>query len=362
MNVHFPAPRRKWPSLLVNLAVLVVVLALAAATFVLSYSGVHAIVLQAGVSARLARIYPGLFDAVFAIACVAAVMLRDARWWARWYAWLVIILVVAVVGAADAVHAMNVALQHRTIEGVVAAAPWVLVLLGFSLMLTMLRQSRVQQHATAPATAPAEPAEPAYLTPGPAELPEAASVPDSRALPVGVWAPQDEPAPDGVAEPEGFAAPQDETAQSAEPAAEVGVDAPEPGTTDMPVAQEAEAVEPVEEEPVTAAETDEEPGQEAEPVAKPVAEPVAAGNGENVAAYQEDAAPTTPYNYWDSGVDSGFHGPDRVPTVPSGVPTVPGEVVDDDAPPFATAPFAAVPRLNRVRSTPTPPEEDDEEE
>ena len=66
MNVQFPAPRRNWASLLLNLAVLVVVLAMAAATFVLSYSGVHAIVLQAGVSPRLARIYPGLFDAVFA--------------------------------------------------------------------------------------------------------------------------------------------------------------------------------------------------------------------------------------------------------------------------------------------------------
>jgi hypothetical protein len=43
------------------------------------------------------------------------------------------------------------------------------------------------------------------------------------------------------------------------------------------------------------------------------------------------------------------------------VPTLPGEVIDD-APPFATAPFAAVPRLNRVRSAPTPPEGDDEEE
>jgi uncharacterized protein DUF2637 len=362
MNVHFPAPRRKWPSLLVNLAVLVVVLALAAATFVLSYSGVHAIVLQAGVSARLARIYPGLFDAVFVIACVAAVMLRDARWWARLYAWLVIVLVVAVVGAADAVHAMNVALQHRTIEGVVAAAPWVLVLLGFSLMLTMLRQSRVQH---APATAPSEPAEPAYVTPVPAELPEAASVPDSRALPVGVWVPQDKPEPDGVSEREGFAAPQDETAQPTEPAeptAEAGADAPEPDPTDMPAAQEAEAAEPVEEEPVMADEADEEPAQEAEPAAEPVAEPVAADNGENVAAAREDPTPTTPYNYWDSGVDSGFHGPERAPTVPSGVPTVPGEVIDDDAPPFATAPFAAVPRLNRVRSTPTPPEEDDEEE
>lgn len=383
MNVQFPAPRRNWPSLLLNLAVLVVVLAMAAATFVLSYSGVHAIVLQAGVSPRLARIYPGLFDAVFVIACVAAVMLRDARWWARWYAWLVIILMVVVVGAADVVYAINVTLRHRTIEGVVAAAPWVLLLLAFSLMLTMLRQSRVQQ---APATAlaePAEPAEPAYLAPGPAELPEAAPEPDTRALPIGVWLPQHELEPDGVSAPEGAGVPQDEdvpqdeTAQPEEPAAAVGVHAPEPDITEAPVAQEADAdardavadvdaagetgpVEPVEEEPVMAAAADEAPPWEPEPAAEPerAAEPVAAGNGEGAApyaTYREDATATTPYNYWDSGADSGFHEPDRVPTLP-------GEVIDEDAPPFATAPFAAVPRLNRVRSTPTPPEGDDEEE
>src|ERR1700728_2606479 len=117
MNVHFPAPQRKWPGRLVNLAVAVVVLALAAATFAASYPGLHAIVLQAGVSDRLARIYPGLFDAVFVVACVAAVAARDGRWWARFYAWLVIVLVVAVVGAADAAHAMNVTLPHRTTEG-----------------------------------------------------------------------------------------------------------------------------------------------------------------------------------------------------------------------------------------------------
>ena len=34
--------------------------------------------------------------------------------------------------------------------------------------------------------------------------------------------------------------------------------------------------------------------------------------------------------------------------------------LDDDAPPFATAPFAAVPRLNRVRSMPAPPADEDE--
>jgi hypothetical protein len=377
MNVQFPAPRRNWPSLLLNLAVLVVVLAMAAATFVLSYSGVHAIVLQAGVSARLARIYPGLFDAVFVIACVAAVTLRDARWWARWYAWLVIILMVVVVGAADVVYAMNVTLRHRTIEGVVAAAPWVLLLLAFSLMLVMLRQSRVQR---APTTALAEPA---YLAPGPAELPEAAPVPDTHALPIGVWLPQNEPEPDGVPALAGAAVsqdedvPQDEIAQPEEPAAAAGVHAPEPDITDAPVAQEADAdardaaadvdaagetgpVEPVEEEPVMAAAADEASPWEPEPAAEPepAVEPVAAGNGEGAApyaAYQEDAAPTTPYNYWDSGADSGLHEPDRVPTLP-------GEVIDDDAPPFATAPFAAVPRLNRVRSTPTPPEGDDEVE
>jgi len=375
MNVHFPAPRRKWPSVLVNVVVVVVVLALAAATFVLSYSGVHEIVLQAGVSTRLARIYPGLFDAVFVIACVAAVTLRDARWWARWYAWLVIILMVAVVGGADVVHATNVTLPHRTIQGVVAAAPWVLLLLAFSLMLIMLRQSRVQP---APAMAATEPVEPAYLDPGPAELPEAESMPDSRALPIGVWLPETGPEPEDAPEPEhvsvpedvsvpeyapapeAAAVPQDETAGLAEPPAEARVDAPEPDSADVDAAGDTGPVGPVEEEPVTAATADEEPLSEPEPVA--VTAPVAAGNGEGAAAHQEDATPTTPYNYWDSGADSGFNGPDRVPTLPSGVPTVPGEVIDDDAPSFATAPFATVPRLNRVRSTPTPPEEDDEEE
>jgi hypothetical protein len=256
----------------------------------------------------------------------------------------------------------------------------VLLLLAFSLMLTMLRQSRVQQ---APATAPAELAEPAYLAPGPAELPEAAPEPDTRALPIGVWLPQHELEPDGVSVPEGAGVPQDEdvpqdeTAQPEEPAAAVGVHAPEPDITEAPVALEADAdardavadvdaagetgpVEPVEEEPVMAAAADEAPPWEPELAAEPerAAEPVAAGNGEGAApyaTYREDATATTPYNYWDSGADSGFHEPDRVPTLP-------GEVIDEDAPPFATAPFAAVPRLNRVRSTPTPPEGDDEEE
>ena len=366
MNVPFSAPRRNWPSLLLNLAVLVVVLAIAAGTFVLSYSGVHAIVLQAGVSPQLARIYPWLFDAVFLIACVAVVMLRDAEWWARLYAWLVIFLMVVVVAAADVMHAMNVTVQHRALEGVVAAAPWVLLLLAFTLMLAMLRQSRVQQ---AQATASAEQA---YLAPGLAELPEAAPEPETHALPVGVWLPQDEPEPYDDHGPEDVHAqedapaphdadlpqdedvpehedvPQDETAQPAEAA---GGHAPEPGTTEVRVAQEADA-----EPAARAAAADVDAAGDTGPAEPLEEEPVVSGEGVPAyAASREAAAPTTPYNYWDSGADSGYHEPDRVPTLP-------GEVIDDDAPPFATAPFAAVPRFNRVRSSPMPPEGDDEEE
>ncbi len=45
-------------------------------------------------------------------------------------------------------------------------------------------------------------------------------------------------------------------------------------------------------------------------------------------------------------------------------PRQPGDPQDleDDAPPFATAPFASVPRLNRVRVTPTPPTDADDED
>ena len=63
-------------------------------------------------SAQLARFYPALFDAVLVIACVAAVMLRDARWWARCWAWLVVIVLLAAIAATDVLHAMSYGLQR----------------------------------------------------------------------------------------------------------------------------------------------------------------------------------------------------------------------------------------------------------
>ncbi len=138
------APERTWLHRLVNFGVAVVVLAVAAGMFVFSYPGVHAIARQGGVSGQLARFYPALFDAVLVIACVAAVMLRDARWWARCWAWLVAIVILGAIGTTDVLHAMSYGLRERPTEGVVAAAPVAAVLLAFSLFLTMLRQSRPQ--------------------------------------------------------------------------------------------------------------------------------------------------------------------------------------------------------------------------
>ena len=149
------APRRDWLHGLVNFAVAVVVLAVAAGTFFLSYPGVHAIARQGGVSGQLARFYPGLFNAVLVIACVAAVMLRDARWWARCWAWLVAIVILGSIGAADVLHAMSYGLRQRPTEGVVAAAPVAAALLAFSLFLTMLRQSRPRPAQAAPGQGPA---------------------------------------------------------------------------------------------------------------------------------------------------------------------------------------------------------------
>ncbi len=358
MNVHLPAARRGWPARLVNLAVVIVVLALAAATFVLSYTGVHAIALQAGVSARLARIYPGVFDAVLVIACAAAVTLRDARWWARCYAWVTIILVVAVVGAADAVHAMNVALPRRQTEGVVAAAPWVLVLLGFSLMLTMLRQSRAHHARTGPARELAR-------TPSAPALPVAV-MPDAQAAPAesgdtalaGPQAGQDHPP--ALAFPP-FA---DQETPPTVPAAELGGPDGQPAAWQAIATPDAAAQE--------AAAQDESAAAQFRYAPAPELAPWAAGHDGADTGTDADVLTGTPrqassipswhelvadsgdpgtlrrHDYWDMDDQNGANDRHRQPA--------PG---DEDAP-LRASPFTTVPHLNRVRATPIPPEDDEE--
>jgi hypothetical protein len=123
-------------------AVIVGVVLLAAAAFVLSYSGIHQIALQAGVTPRLARLYPVLFDAMLVIAGAAAMALRGAGWWPRFYAWAALIILLAAVATGDAVHATGTVLPARASRATVAVTPWVLLLMAFGLLLEMLRHFR----------------------------------------------------------------------------------------------------------------------------------------------------------------------------------------------------------------------------
>jgi hypothetical protein len=176
--------------------VVVLVIALAAATFVLSYSGVRDLAMASGVSPRLARLYPAVLDGVLVVACAAVFVLRESALWRRIYAWFAVILLIAIIGAADAIHAMNVALPRRPAEGTAAALPWALVMLGFSLWLTMLRHPRRTAAPVPSLDAAASPA----VGETPAEEPSAAespaTVPLATALPALPAAP-----PTDAAEP-----------------------------------------------------------------------------------------------------------------------------------------------------------------
>src|SRR6266567_2197415 len=157
--------------LLALITVIAGVLALAAAAFVFSYAGVHRIALAAGVPAGLARFYPALPDAVLVVACAAALSLRGAKWWTRWLAWLSIIVLAAAVGTVDAVHAMGIKVPRRPLAATIAVVPWVLLLLGFRLWLSVLRQPR---HASAARPAGEVEAVASGAEPGPAAEPRPA--------------------------------------------------------------------------------------------------------------------------------------------------------------------------------------------
>ncbi len=125
------------------------VLLLAAAAFVLSYAGIHAVALSAGVSPRLARIYPLIFDAMLVVTCASVLSLRGAGLPSRTYAWLSMLVLLAAAAAADALHATGSRLPRRPAAATVAVIPWALVLIGFGLLLCMLRQARLRRAAAA---------------------------------------------------------------------------------------------------------------------------------------------------------------------------------------------------------------------
>jgi hypothetical protein len=164
-------------------AVCLGVAALAAATFVLSYSGIHAVVRQAGVSSRYASDYPLLIDAMLVIALLAVLGLRGAGIPSRILAWLTLLAVLAAAAGADALHATGHVLRHNVSAATAAALPWALVLLAFLLLLALLRHARLRRHASmarrrqaAPVShqgrPDADPQAPALATPLPVRIPQ----------------------------------------------------------------------------------------------------------------------------------------------------------------------------------------------
>jgi Protein of unknown function (DUF2637) len=155
------------------------VCALAAAAFVLSYAGLHAIALQAGVSTRLARGYPLIVDVLLVIVLAAVLSLRGAGWPTKLLAWTCLLVLLAAAAAAGALHAIGHRLPHRPAAITAAVLPWALLLIAVVLLLAMLRQLRLRRAAAAPRWQPHVPPPVSSRPLIPGFTPAATSGPDS---------------------------------------------------------------------------------------------------------------------------------------------------------------------------------------
>jgi hypothetical protein len=158
-----PADNHRGLRLLALTAVVIGLMLLAAAAFVLSYAGIHEVALSAGVSSRWARLYPLIFDAMLVIACAAVLSLRGAGLPSRCYAWLSMLALFAAAAGADTVHAMGVTLPPKPAAAAAAIIPWALVLIGFGLLLCMLRQARLRRAAATAAPERVFPERPGHV-------------------------------------------------------------------------------------------------------------------------------------------------------------------------------------------------------
>lgn len=121
--------------------------ALAAAAFVLSYPGIHAFALQAGISSRLAPGYPLLADAMLVVVIAAVLSLRGAGLPSRLLAWLMLLVLLIAAATADALHADGHRIAGRPYLVTAAVLPWALVLIALALLLAILRHIRLRPRA-----------------------------------------------------------------------------------------------------------------------------------------------------------------------------------------------------------------------
>jgi Protein of unknown function (DUF2637) len=214
-----PASAHRGLRLLALCAVTLGLLGLAAAAFVLSYAGVHVVALAAGISPRWARIYPLILDAMVVVAGAAVLSLRGAGLPSRWYAWLSLLVMLAADAGADTVHAVGTKLPHKQTAAAAAIIPWALVLIGFGLLLTMLRHGRLRadsRRSAKPAT-PTEPAPQLTLATETIALPQRAAAAEAQAEPEVEPELDVEPDEPEFDEPEAAVEPQAETETEFEP-------------------------------------------------------------------------------------------------------------------------------------------------
>src|SRR5262245_25432551 len=126
-------------------AVVIGLAALTAPACALSYSSIHHLAIEAGVSARLARVYPLIFDALLVLAGCSVLALRGAGLVSRVYGWLCMLVLLGGLATGGALHAAATKIPRRLAGVVAAIVPWVLVLIGFGLLLALLRYARIRR-------------------------------------------------------------------------------------------------------------------------------------------------------------------------------------------------------------------------
>jgi hypothetical protein len=138
------------------IAVAIGLAAITAAACVLSYSSIHYLATVASVSPRLARLYPLIFDALLVLAGCSVLALRGAGLISRVYSWLCLLVLLAALAGGGAVRAAGVKVPHRLAGILAAVIPWALVLIGFGLLLALLRYARIRRLGQQPAKAERE--------------------------------------------------------------------------------------------------------------------------------------------------------------------------------------------------------------
>jgi hypothetical protein len=129
-------------------AVCLGVAALAGAAFVLSYSGIRDVAMDAGVPRQRAGDYPVLIDAMLVIALLAVLGLRGAGLPSRIFSWLALLCVLAAGAGADVQNATGHTLRYTAAATTAAVLPWALVFIAFVLLFALLRHATLRRQAS----------------------------------------------------------------------------------------------------------------------------------------------------------------------------------------------------------------------